>query len=449
MTLLEEPALSSRLADGASLQELANPDPRDPRISRRIYSDPEVFELETERLLARAWCFLGHESEVPEPGAYVARELGREHVILIRGEDGVVRAFLNSCRHRGMRICRADRDRVRYMRCPYHGWTYNSNGELVRAFAEELYEPSRMVKSELGLIPVAQVDSFHGMIFGTWAADAAPLRDFLGDMGWYLETLVGRSAEGMEVVGTPQVWQIETNWKFSVDNFTGDPYHLATAHGSIAQLGLMPDDPMVGHAGHTINAGNGHQLLIKPNINEETRYYALPQPIRDNMARDPDKVRSELMRNSWFNVGTVFPNLSYLQTDVQADPETPSTPFLNFRLWQPVSLTQTAVWSWLLMEKDAPEEFRERSYATYIRTFGPAGIYEQDDAEIWEECTRVNRGRVAQRHSLYHGMGLHLAPDPEFPGPGRAYDGTYNEITQLAYYDEWLKWLTASAPWSR
>src|SRR5689334_17063199 len=130
MSTLGEQSLDCCLKDGTDLRELVDPDPEHPRISRRIYGDAEVLELERRRIFGRAWCFLGHESEIPEPGDYVARELAGEPVILIRGEDGVVRAFLNACRHRGMRVCRADRDRVRYMRCPYHGWTYNANGEL-------------------------------------------------------------------------------------------------------------------------------------------------------------------------------------------------------------------------------------------------------------------------------------------------------------------------------
>ena len=448
MSSLRDQGLAQNLSDGATLRDLVDPSLERPRISRRIYVDPEVFKLERERIFGRAWCFLGHETEIPEPGDYVARELAGEPVVLIRGEDGAVRAFLNSCRHRGMRVCRADRDHVRYMRCPYHGWTYNANGELVRAFAEELYDPSRLLKSELGLIPVAQLDSFHGMVFATWDADAVPLRDYMSDMAWYMETLVGRTAEGSEVVGVPQRWLIETNWKFSVDNFTGDPYHLATAHGSIAQLGLMPDDPMIGHDGHTINAGNGHQLLLKPSLGDEaTQYYGLPQQVRDEMTRDPDETRRALMENTYFNVGTLFPNLSWMQTEVQGDPATPPTSFLTFRQWQPISPTRTAVWSWLMMDKCAPPDFRERSYLTYVRTFGPAGIYEQDDAEIWEECTRVNQGAVARRHFLHHGMGLHVNPDPDFPGPGTAYEGTFSEVTQLGYYTEWLKWMTSRTPW--
>ena len=335
------------------------------------------------------------------------------------------------------------------MRCPYHGWTYNANGELVRAFAEELYDPGRLNKSELGLIPVAQLDSFHGMVFATWDAEAPPLLEFLGDMAWYLETLVGRTEEGSEVVGVPQRWSIETNWKFCVDNFTGDPYHLSTAHGSIAQLGLLPDDPMSGHEGHTINAGHGHQLLLKPSFDEASQYYGLPDSLKAQMARDPDPTRRELMKNTWFSVGTLFPNLSWMQIVIQGDPDTPATAFLNFRQWQPISPTKTAVWSWLLMEKAAPALYREQSYETYVRTFGPSGIYEQDDAEIWEECTRVNQGRVAQRHNLHHGMGLHVQPDQDWPGPGIAYDGTFNEITQLAYYEEWLRWLGSPTPWER
>jgi 3-phenylpropionate/trans-cinnamate dioxygenase alpha subunit len=123
------------------------------RISRRIYADPEIHVLEQERIFRRAWGFLAHESEVPNPGDYIERALAGEPVIIIRGNDGKVRALLNSCRHRGMRVVRADRGNASFLRCPYHGWSYSREGQLVQAFAEELYEPQYLEKETLGPDP--------------------------------------------------------------------------------------------------------------------------------------------------------------------------------------------------------------------------------------------------------------------------------------------------------
>jgi len=96
--------------------------PEEGLISRRIFADPEIYELELERIFGHAWFFIGHESEIPEAGDLVARQCGVDPVILVRDAAGKVRAFLNSCRHRGMRLCRTDRDHATTLRCPYHGW---------------------------------------------------------------------------------------------------------------------------------------------------------------------------------------------------------------------------------------------------------------------------------------------------------------------------------------
>lgn len=448
MAVVSEPAFDTTLRDGVSLHDLV--DEEGGHISRRIYGDAEIYELELDRIFRRAWGFLGHESEIPNPGDYVCRNLAGESVVLIRDEDGEIRAFLNSCRHRGMRVCRADRDNVRFMRCIYHGWTYSTRGELVQAFGEELYDEDLLDKSKLGLIPVAQLDSYRGMVFATWEPDVPPLREYLGNMAFYLDLYLGRTDAGTEVLGAPQVWEVRTNWKFGIDNFTGDNFHLYTAHGSVVQLGLLPPDPMALAHGHLITAEAGHQLHVVPGPPDPLfAYFGLPQELVPHFERNLSPEQLQVVKDHAWSVGSVYPNLSYLQIVVQADLESPLTSFLNFRMWEPTSPTTTRIWSWLLMDKEAPEDFRRRSYEGYVRTFGPSGIFEQDDMENWEECTRVNQGKIAQRYGLHHGMGLRKQPDPDFPGPGKAYPGSYGERTQLAFYGEWQRWLTNPTPWVR
>src|SRR3712207_439673 len=88
-------------------------------VSRRAWFDPEVFRLELERVFSRAWLFLGHESEIPEPGDYVTRRLGLDPVIVVRGENGELSVVANTCRHRGIKLCRSDRGNASHFRCPY------------------------------------------------------------------------------------------------------------------------------------------------------------------------------------------------------------------------------------------------------------------------------------------------------------------------------------------
>src|SRR5262249_22188405 len=157
---------ANRLRDNTDLMDLISEERA--HVSRRVYVDPEIFELEQEQIFRRAWMFLAHESELPNKGDYVTRNLAGEPVVLVRGDDGVVRAFLNSCRHRGMRLCRGDKGRISFIRCAYHGWTYSKTGTLVSVFAKQLYDSEHLRKEELGLIPVTRLDSYKGMIFGSW-----------------------------------------------------------------------------------------------------------------------------------------------------------------------------------------------------------------------------------------------------------------------------------------
>ena len=161
------PNSPTRLSNGDDLETIVRP--QEGLISRRIFADPEVHGLELERIFAKAWFFIGHESEIPNKGDIVTRQCGVDPVIFLRDDAGVVRAFLNSCRHRGMRICRTDRDNASSLRCPYHGWSYSTSGALLAASSEHHYGEGELDKSELGLIPVTKTGSYRGLVFGTFS----------------------------------------------------------------------------------------------------------------------------------------------------------------------------------------------------------------------------------------------------------------------------------------
>jgi len=199
--------------------------------------------------------------------------------------------------------------------------------------------------------------------------------------------------------------------------------------------------------GHLVQAERGHVLHIVPGPPiPEAEYFGVPQPLRPLIEQTLDPLQLEIARNHSFSVGTVFPNLSFMQVMVQGDLRSPPTPFLSFRLWQPTGPGTTKVWSWLLVEKEADPAYRKATYEAYVRTFGPSGIFEQDDMENWEECTRMNKGAIAQRYNMHHGMAVHLPPDTDFIGPGTAWAGSYGERTQLCFYYEWKNWLKNKEP---
>lgn len=442
--LSERTSTGSRtmLSSGVALEDIVRPD--EGLISRRIFSDAEVFELEQQRIFAKAWFFVGHESEIPEPGDMVTRSVGTDPAILIRGDDDVIRVFLNSCRHRGMRVCRTDRENSSFLKCPYHGWAYKNTGELLTAAAESSYGPGELDKANLGLIPVAQLDTYNGLIFATWDPEAPSLTDYLGNMTYYLDIIFNRTG-GVKVVGTPQIWEVETGWKFATDNFT-DNFHVFSTHHSLVELGLLPNDPDFAGHGTMVVAEEGHVLHLTPGAPDD-RYASmgLPHYLREKFPEnlDPDQVR--MAANTAYSAGTVWPSFHWLQLMGSGTVGQPDVPFLNLRLHTPVSPTRTRMWSWLMIDADADAEYTKLSYENYVRTFGPGGIFDQDDMENWEDCTRASLGPAARQHTLHHRMGLGRPVDTTWPGPGKAYQGSYGEMTQRSWYAAWLRNMTAAS----
>jgi 3-phenylpropionate/trans-cinnamate dioxygenase alpha subunit len=100
-------------------------------IDRRIFSDPDIFELEMELIFRRAWLFLCHESQLSKPGDFFEGPMGRDNVLVVRQRDGGIKALLNTCAHRGDAVCRAECGNVKNFMCTYHGWTYDLVGNLI------------------------------------------------------------------------------------------------------------------------------------------------------------------------------------------------------------------------------------------------------------------------------------------------------------------------------
>lgn len=411
----------------------------------KVFNDPEVYEVERERVFGKAWIYLGHVSEIPNRNDYVLRNIADNPLILTRSADGEIRAMLNACTHRGVQIARADKGNAKMFRCPYHGWTFANNGKLAGIPQKKEAYGDAINEAEWGLMPLPRLEIFQGMIFGNLDRDAMSLDEFLGDMKWYLELITKRSEGGLQVVGAPQRWVVDADWKLPADNFIGDSYHTQTAHQSIVELGLLPADPFYAMAGDLVAAGNGHGMGLTgspPGI-QLPPYFGLPEEVVASAKKRLSPEQLQIMEKTNFFHATVFPNLSFLNIMPAKDAESPPTPIITFRLWHPIGFGKLEIWSWCLVDADAPEAFKHESYLSYLRTFGVSGTFEQDDAEVWMTSFSATKGELARRMNFNYQMGnTTLAPREDWPGPGKAYKLGYNEFPQRGWHSRWVEYMS-------
>jgi phenylpropionate dioxygenase-like ring-hydroxylating dioxygenase large terminal subunit len=418
-----------------------------------VISDPEIYQLEMKHIFARTWQFLAHESELPDAGSYVTRWMANDPVLLVRTNSGEIKAFLNSCTHRGVHLCTADFGKKKTFTCPYHGWSFNLEGELIGIVAGDKVYGQEMDKKQWGLRPIAQIGVYQGMIFGNLDPDAMPLEDYLGGMKWYLDIMLGRSDGGMEVRGVPHRWVVDTNWKVALENFAGDPYHVQTTHRSTVELGISPKDPLYAGYGHQVVLEHGHGINVITAAASGLKrppYQGLPQDMWPMFERNLTKEQLEIFSKTTVFVGSCFPNLS-LHSPVHGT-EGHLHNFLTLRVWRPLGPEKIEVWSWFLIDKAAPEEFKENSYKGYISSFGPSGTLEQDDTEIWVRVTQASKGIMARDKDLNYDnvlnylMGLNrITPDESWPGPGVAYPTSYLDAVQRSIHEYWLELISRDA----
>lgn len=206
-----------------------------PPIPTGRYTDPHLFDLEMARIFRRSWLFAGHVSEWPEEGAYRLFDRSGSPIVIVRGRDGVLRAFYNACRHRGAPVTRDACGTAKRLTCQYHSWSYDTEGTL-RAVPDARSFPG-LDTASLGLVPV-RCEVWEGWVFVSEDPSAPALTDQLGPI---CELMVDIDGPSLRAVGT-QVHRIEANWKLMVDAFL-EVYHVRTIHPDNAAL--LYDDQSV------------------------------------------------------------------------------------------------------------------------------------------------------------------------------------------------------------
>jgi len=284
------------------------------------------------------------------------------------------------------------------------------------------------------LASVAQLDSYKGLLFATFDPKAPPLREYLGEMVWYLDTIFDRREGGVEVIGGVHKWILPCNWKFPAENFGGDGYHTSWSHLSAIKTGFAGDFRLKPTTrGSMVSPGNGHCIItIGPDD--------VPDPPVPEILAYEQEIRPEVRkrlgpRAGLVNpiVGTVFPNFSMLRAVSR-----------TFRVWHPRGPDKIEIWSWVYVDKAAPPEIKEAFRLTGVQGFGPSGTFEQDDMDNWQECTQTCRGAVSRRYPLNYEMGLR---HEQFNGDLGAWASDYriSEGNHRGFYRRWAQLMAANS----
>ncbi|MFE2996911.1 Rieske 2Fe-2S domain-containing protein [Nocardia sp. NPDC059246] len=378
------------------LDYLIQPD----RVHGSLYTDPRIFARELARIWYRTWVFIGHESEVPQPGDYVRKKFGPQDVVMTRDGDGQVHLLLNRCAHRANLVCEDAKGNANAFRCPYHGWTYSNDGKLLGYPYNKGYGGKGKLELSMGRVP--RVDSYQGFVFGSFAEDGPSLIEHLGNAAGEIDRLARLSPEGkVELTAGWLQHRTRANWKLLAENET-DGYHPQFVHGSIFSVTGSPIGALYSDNSTAVtrNLGNGHsENDLRPefrNFAEPMRWFGTTElrvPEYVSKMRELHGEAAEQILIEGAPHVMIFPNLFIAEIQV-------------FNI-QPVSVNECIQFSTAVQLAGAPE-LNTRMVSQSIGSVGPAGMLLADDTEMYErnqigaeqlrpEWLDLRRGLVRER----------------------------------------------------
>ena len=424
------------------------------RVHRRVYGDPAVFALEMERIFGRAWIYVGHESQVKEPGDFVTTRIGRKPMVMVRHSDGGVRVIHNQCAHRGALVVAPDKGHAEEFVCCYHGWTYGTDGRLIRVPLQHGY-PAHFDPDDpaTSMVAAPRVDSYRGFVFASLAPEGPSLTDFLGYMTTSLDDMVDRAPDGeIEVAGGTFKHAFDGNWKLYLENLCDAAHPLFVHESSIEAAKAQNDDAFAEIAGEIgirqmrqngapykfwqeqvgiWTYPNGHSFLGDYH-DDEKLVAAKRDPVfaeyiaAMEAAKGKEETQRVLEVTRWNS--NVYPNLSFMSQ------------FRQLRVIHPVSVNRTEVYTYSFRMKGAPEKMFEDTVAFANVTNGTGSPVLTDDLETYG---RIGRG-VSSEGAEWIEIGRGFETDrPDGHGGVQGKDST-SEVYIRNMYDAWRAYMTAA-----
>ncbi len=408
------------------------------RVHRAVYVDPDLFELEMERVFARAWVFVGHDSQVPQPNDFVATSIGTTPVLLTRDDKGALHVVFNRCAHRGVEVCTLRSGNAPFFRCPYHGWTYRSSGELVGMPQRKSYPPGIDHKDpEWSMRRVPNVATYRGFVFARLSADGPDLDTYLNGIRHSLDDLVDRAPQGtVSLRGGMSRYTILANWKTQIDNGV-DLHHASYAHASTLdedgrQFSRHGGGPRLLEGTRraidwegfgVVGFPYGHGYQGRPPVETLPSGPVHKDYVARLQARHGAERTHEILNYDRFN-SVVYPNLTF-----QAFGQ-------HIRVVRPIAVDRTEVNIYPIWLDGAPEEMNRRAIRSIAATHSAASMIQTDDVEIFE---RIQRGLSGPGNEWVQ-FGGHVGAEVAWKEGGWRGPGTSEFVSRLQY-DSWLSYM--------
>lgn len=382
------------------------------RVHRSAMTSPEITRQELEKIFSTCWLYVGHTSEVREPGDYVRRSVGGRPLFMVRShQSGEIKVFHNTCPHRGAVVCRTDAGNARVFQCFYHAWTFNTEGGLTGMPGRDGYA-NGVDFDALSLKSVARSAEYRGFVFACFDPDAVDLETYLGDARAYIDLVVDPMRDP-EIVGGSNQYAMNANWKLLVENSV-DGYHAPSTHDTyvkylVSQGTDLKSGAGGGNAGYDL--GNGHGVIEygapwgrpiakwAPVFGEDARegLAALRADLVERFGEERTHTMAETNRNL-----LIFPNL--VINDIMA---------VTVRTLMPVGPDRLEVNAWQLAPADELPEVRAQRLDSFLTFLGPGGFATPDDLEALESCQQGFASRGVEWSDISRGMGRRARHDDE------------------------------------
>ncbi|MCU1716927.1 benzoate 1,2-dioxygenase large subunit [Pseudomonas sp. 5P_3.1_Bac2] len=355
------------------------------RCKREMFTDPRLFELEMQHIFEGNWIYLAHDSQLPNNNDYLTVTMGRQPVFIARNKDGELNAFLNACSHRGAMLCRHKSGNRSSYTCPFHGWTFNNSGKLLKVKdpKDAGYPDSFNCAGSHDLSKIARFESYRGFLFGSLNADVKPLLEHLGESAKIIDMIVDQSPEGLEVLRGSSTYIYEGNWKLTAEN-GADGYHVSAVHWNYAATQNQRAQREAGEEIKTMDAGgwakngggfysfeHGHLLLWSRWANPEDRP---AYERRDELVQEYGQARADWMIENSRNL-CLYPNV-YLMDQFSS----------QIRVARPLDVNRTEISIYCIAPKGESAEARAKRIRQYEDFFNVSGMATPDDLEEFRSC---------------------------------------------------------------